>query len=271
MVLGLALSATAPAWAAQSGESNTPYQDPSAVGRIGLCDKSGHEITSGSVNAKPFASRAVSTAAATSPYGASGRTATLYAFQPRQDVAPGDWSGDQLTATSRYTNAAHPMAQATAKDESLSEYMAEFAPSWDGLLQLRMFLGAPGQATYSYNYPATTIKVTGDTWRVVDPVSVACDSGSATSIESILLPSVSSSAAAHHAAAHQQGKKNSTRQAAGADQQSVSHVSSANVAETGSAGGGHSSAFWAGLGGALVVVAAAGLAGLRSRRTKETK
>jgi hypothetical protein len=65
--------------------------------------------------------------------------------------------------------------------------MANFSPSWGGLLQLRIFLGAPDATSGSATYPATDIQVTGDTWRVVRGGSVPCSSGNAQSVESVLL------------------------------------------------------------------------------------
>jgi hypothetical protein len=180
MVVGLSSAATA--------SSGVPYRDPNAAGVIGLCDRSGHQITHGDVTTRPFAWRAVSSLPARAPYNAAGATATLYAYQPRQDVAPGDWSGSQLTASARFSNPAHPMAAATSKDISLSDFIGQFAPMWDGLLQLRIFLGAPNQQVDSLTYPATTIQVTGKTWHVIDPEPASCASGTSESIESILLP-----------------------------------------------------------------------------------
>jgi hypothetical protein len=180
MVVGLSSAATA--------ASGVPYRDPNAAGVIGLCDRGGHQITHGDVGTRPFAWRAVSSKPAQAPYDAAGATATLYAYQPRQDVAPGDWSGSQLTASARFSNPAHPMAAATSRDISLSNFIAQFAPTWDGLLQLRVFLGAPNQQVDSLTYPATTIQVTGKTWHVIDPKPASCASGTSESIESILLP-----------------------------------------------------------------------------------
>ena len=98
-----------------------PYTDPDAVGSIGLCNQAGQQITSGSVTAKPFAWRAVSTQPAPAPYNNAGRTATLVAYQPQQGLPAGDWSGAQMTSSSRYTNPANPMAAATAADQSLQD------------------------------------------------------------------------------------------------------------------------------------------------------
>jgi hypothetical protein len=165
-----------------------PWTDTAVTGAIGLCDSSGHAIEGGNVNTTPFVWRAVSSTAAPSPYNAAGRTATLYAFQPRQGVAPGDWSGDMLTSSTRYTNPAHPMTEATGGDLSLAGFIGEFPPAWNGLLQLRMYLSAPNQPADSLSYPATTIKVTGSTWSVVNGGTGPCTAGSAESIESIVLP-----------------------------------------------------------------------------------
>jgi hypothetical protein len=187
--LGVAATvlSTAGMSAAQAAGS-VPWTDTAVTGYLGLCDSSGHPVDSGSLNAAPFVARAVSSVAAPSPYGQSGRTATLYAFQPRQDTAPGQWSGDMLTASTRYSNPAHPTAAATGGDLSLAGFISEFPPVWDGLVQLRLYLGAPSQPPQTLSYASTTIKVTGSTWSVVSGGNVSCTSGTATSIESILLP-----------------------------------------------------------------------------------
>jgi hypothetical protein len=181
--------------------SGTSLQDPNASGFIGLCDRGGHQVTRGEVATKPFVWRAVSSEPAAAPYNKAGATATLYAYQPRQGVAAGDWSGSQLTASARFSNPAHPMAAATSKDISLANFVAEFAPTSNGLLQLRIFLGAPNEQVDSVTYPATTIQVTGATWHVVNPQPVACNSGTAESIESILLPASTPSSDLAHSAA----------------------------------------------------------------------
>jgi hypothetical protein len=165
-----------------------PYHDPSAEGYIGLCDSHGHQITSGSVDTAPFAWRAVSTAPAPGAYAGATRTAVLMAYQPIDGLAPSDWSGDQLTASTRYSNTANPMAAATGRDESLAGFMTEFSPKWDGLLQLRMYLDAANQDVYSLHYPVLDIQVTGKTWHALDGGPVTCTAGTAVSIESVLLP-----------------------------------------------------------------------------------
>jgi hypothetical protein len=179
--------------AALAETSKLPYADANAVGYLGLCDKSGHSVDHGSIHDKPFVWRAVSSTPAPAPYNGRGRTATLLAFQPRVQTAPGQWSGDMLTASAKYTNAAHPMAQATAGDESLADFLDEYPTMLGGLLQLRVYLGVPDQPPYTLKYAATDIKVSGDTWTVVHGGNVSCTSGTAVSLEALLPASPSAS------------------------------------------------------------------------------
>ena len=171
-----------------SASTAVPYKDPNAVGSIGLCDAHGHQVTSGSVNTAPFAWRAVSTSPATGSYAGPTRTAVLMAYQPIQGLAPPDWSGDSLTAASRYSNPSNPMAAATGGDESLAGFMTEYSPKWDGILQLRLYLDAANEPVYSLHYPALDIQVKGNTWHALDGGPVDCNAGTVESIESILLP-----------------------------------------------------------------------------------
>ena len=179
---------------AAAASSNAPYTDPNAVGSIGLCNQAGQQITSGSVTAQPFAWRAVSTQPAQAPYNNAGRTATLVAYQPLQGLPPGDWSGTQMTSSSRYSNAASPMAAATAADQSLQDIIEAYPPRWDGFLQLRIYLGTVNEQAYTLHYPALNIQVTGNTWQAVGGSPVNCASGTSVSLESEVLPSSTTSA-----------------------------------------------------------------------------
>jgi hypothetical protein len=173
---------------ANAAGSGVPYSDPNALGSISLCDKAGNAITSGSLATTPFVWRAVSSQGALAPYNGSGRTATLYAFQPRSGLAPGDWSGEAMTAAGRYTNSFHPMTAATRDDASLGNFVKDFPPLWDGLVQLRVYLGVPGSPTFTLHYPAADIQVTGNTWHVVNGGNVSCHSGTSVSVAAKLLP-----------------------------------------------------------------------------------
>jgi hypothetical protein len=165
-----------------------PYTDPNAVGSIGLCNQAGQQITSGSISTSPFAWRAVSTQPAQSPYNNAGRTATLVAFQPQQALPAGDWSGAEITSSSSYTNPSNPMTAATDGDQSLQSFMEQYPPKWDGFVQLRMYLSTANHQPYEAQYPTLNIQVTGNTWQAVGGSSVNCASGTAESIETMLLP-----------------------------------------------------------------------------------
>jgi hypothetical protein len=103
-------------------------------------------------------------------------------------LAPGEWSGEGLTASARYTNPNNPMAAATSGDDSLADFIQDFSPKWDGFLELRMYLGTENAQAYSLHYPALNIQVNGNTWTAVGGGQVNCQSGTAESIESIVLP-----------------------------------------------------------------------------------
>jgi hypothetical protein len=189
LVVGVVVAAAPLVHPATANASAPPYTDPNAQGSIGLCDQAGHPVTSGRVDQTPFVWAAVSTQAPAKGYGGDGRTAALFLYQPRRGVDPGEWSGQLMTSSSTYTNPAHPMTVATGGDSSLADYLSTFPASWDGYLQLRLFLGAPGQSQYTQHYPTTDIQVTGKTWQVVRGGGGPCGSGSAQSFESQVLPS----------------------------------------------------------------------------------
>jgi uncharacterized membrane protein YgcG len=179
-VTGLAAAATATA---------VPYTDPDVAGSIGLCNQAGQQVTSGSVDTVPFTWRAVSTQPASAPYNNAARRATLVVYQPLQNIPAGDWSGETLTAASSYTNPANPMAAGTNRDQSLQDIIEAFPPTWDGFLQLRIYLSTANTAPYTAKYPALDIQVTGGTWHAVGGATVNCAAGTAESMETVLLPS----------------------------------------------------------------------------------
>jgi hypothetical protein len=188
--VGLVLAGSAVMVGPAAADSGVPYTDPDAVGYIGLCDQAGQQITSGDITTTPFAWRAVSSVPAPAPYNNVWRTAILLAYQPQQGLTPSEWSGDELTASSRYTNPANPMVAATDGDDSLQDFIEEFHPKWDGYLQLRIYLGTENAETYSVHYPALNIHVSGDTWSAVGGGAVNCNSGTSTSLESVVLPAM---------------------------------------------------------------------------------
>lgn len=163
-----ALTATALlATACGTEESGIPYEDKASAGLLALYDDAGHRKTSGSVTDKPFAHFAVSAQKAPAPYDTPGGKAALMAFQPRKGMDPAQWSGDFLTGTTVYRDANHPTASGTGEDISLANFMSVFPPEWDGLIQLRIYLGAPGQPGLTERYVTADIRVKDQTWSVV--------------------------------------------------------------------------------------------------------
>jgi hypothetical protein len=166
-----------------SGNDKVPYTDTRSSGTLTLCGADGKPVTSGSTGRAPFAARAVGATAVHGPAAAAGRSATLYAYQPRPGTGSQEWSGQQLTAASTYTNAKHPMAAATTKDIPLQDFLTAFPPQWNGLVQLRLYLTAP-QVGVGDTYDTVNVKVDGSSWKVVGNAGTAsCTAGSATSAE----------------------------------------------------------------------------------------
>jgi hypothetical protein len=182
LALAAVIAASGPATAAVV----VPYTDSNATGGITLCDKGGHAITSGRVDV-PLASAVVAATAAVSPYDGNGRTAGLFAYQPRKGVDPGEWSGMVMTALSRYTNPKHPMVEILPRDYKVRDFVADYPPQWDGLAQLRIYLRVPNQPTKSDTYAATTLKVAGSSWQQVGvSAGAVCTAGTAESVLRLL-------------------------------------------------------------------------------------
>jgi hypothetical protein len=146
---------------------SVPYTDGQSAGSITLYDQAGHQITQGSITAHPFAYSAVSSMRAPAGYDKDGRKATLLAYQPREGANPAQWSGDTLTASTVYSDPAHPTATATAKDFSLKDYLDTYPTLWGGMVQLRIYLGAPDVPTYNDKYATADLRVDGDTWTMI--------------------------------------------------------------------------------------------------------
>ena len=188
VVVTLLAGVAGPLGLSSAGATPTvPYTDPNAVGYIGLCNQSGQQITSGNINTTPFVALAVSSEPAPAPYNNAERSAILDAYLPIQVLAPGDWSGEEMTSDTMYSNAQVPMAAATDRDSSLADFISDYPPKWDGFLQLRMYLGTEGQEAYTVHYPTLNIQVVGDTWTAVGGGNVNCSAGTAQSLESVVL------------------------------------------------------------------------------------
>jgi hypothetical protein len=178
-----------PAMAAASTAAVAPPHDPAVAGPLTLCSQQGKQITSGSLATKPAVWRAVNSTPAPQGYGKGG-TATLFAFQPRPSTLPAEWSGEQLTASARYTVVAHPMAAATTADESLTTYLGDYPLMTSAkLIQLRIYLAAPNAPALRSKYDATYLHVSNGKWRQLNPGPADCASaGKAVSLETLTLP-----------------------------------------------------------------------------------
>jgi len=185
-LIGLFAAAALTGLAATSARAVTPPADQYAQGYVGLCNKAGQNITSGSVYNKPFVWRAVGSQAAPAPFNSSSRRATLYAFQPRPDVDASQWTGTPMTAASHYTNAAVPMSEATHRDFALSDYLNDYPPEVNGIVELRM-LYSSSDTGYSTGYAASFIQIHGTTWTLIKGGRVNCNAGTARSSEAGLL------------------------------------------------------------------------------------
>ena len=213
--------------------SGAPYSDPNAVGSIGLCDQTGQPMAKGDLETRPFAWKAVGEASGPAPYNQTGATAQLYAFQPRKGVDPADWSGEQLSGASRFSNLAHPTAALTGLDESLAVFAGDFPPQWGGYVQLRLYLNAPNAGEYTTTYNATNIVIKGNTWSVVGGNAVSCGGSTAVSDKQVL--ATSSAAAASLTTQTVEGAGGSTPPSKGAKKATGGSSKSAG-ATTGPAG-----------------------------------
>lgn len=167
-----------------------PFTDPNAVSSIGLCDNHGNPITSGSLDSHAFVPAAAASSPAPEGYASGqGAKATLYAFQPRKGVDPGEWSGFQLTGGSIFSDSQHPLVAGTNLDPSLRDFMSAYPLRWDGLLQLRIYYTAPNRVVSRRTYPAAVLRVSGGSWTLVQgSTALKCDLSKVVSGERVLLP-----------------------------------------------------------------------------------
>jgi hypothetical protein len=163
-----------------------PYSDPDQAGLLTLCNTRDQPITHGSLSTAPFVWRVASDVPTPSAYRVKGATATLFFFQPRPYTPADAWSGEPLTAASLYSNFARPMVQETPIDEALNQMTNAFPPIWDHLVELRLYLTAPGSQVDVTQYGAADLRISGNTWTMVEGGTSGCTSGTAVSREVLL-------------------------------------------------------------------------------------
>lgn len=165
VVLVVAALVAVVVWAAgRSG--GAPYTDPSAHGVITLC-RDGTAVTRGSTTDLPFVSAVVGGDAG----AGSGRTATLFAYQPRAGVGPDEWTGLQLAPSVRY--GAAPTVTLTRDDTTLRQFLGGYPALDGGWVQLRLVLGS-ADARASSTYAAADLHVSGTSWRQAGAGHAAC-------------------------------------------------------------------------------------------------
>ena len=242
-----------------SAGDKVPFNDLQTVGGIALCDRHGNAVTSGSIHDKPFVEKAVSAYTPDKEWTGDGRSAVLYAYQPRKEAYPDQWNGDSLTAASAYDG--RPTAVATALDFTLADYLREFPTKWDDLVQLRLYWGARSVGFDQRQYASVVLKVDGDRWTAIDGTEPGCGSGKASSTEVTVagLDPVAS-ASPHPGASSSAGSHGSTGPSSGATG-ATDTTASSNDASSGAATAGRTFALTAtGIAVAALLALGAGLA-----------
>jgi hypothetical protein len=185
LALGLAPAGAAVAATSQtsvrqeSGRAafHLPYTDPDQAGWLTLCGTNLKPITHGSITTAPFVWRVVSNVRAPKGWWVKGAKAQMFAYQPRPYTPAGAWSGTIMGGPSYYGDRAHPMAQFTPIDSPLTQMTEAFPPIWDHLIELRLYLGAPGTPEDTLGYAAADIQVVGKTWTLVAGGNSSCTAG----------------------------------------------------------------------------------------------
>lgn len=250
-----------------------PYTDPDQVGWLTLCGVNLKPVTEGNINTKPFVWRVVSNVPALKIYFSHGARAVLYAYQPREQTPAGAWSGTIMATPSAFSNRAHPMAQFTPIDQPLSYMTKAFPPLLDHLIELRLYMGAPGMEEDVNDYAAADIQVIGNTWRLVAGGNASCTSGKAVSEETLSgMPGASGMPEPVKAGAAQSG---SAAPSAGANGSNSSNSTGSGTAgSVDAADAAHTSSavpVAAGLGAvAVLIIALLAAAGIWRRRRRTT-
>jgi hypothetical protein len=160
-----------------------PFTDPNIDGWLTFCNRNDQPVTSGSLYATPFAWKTISSAPPPPGYRNSKGRAALYGYQPLQYVNPGDWAGYELTGASSFSNPDHPVAQATNADLPLIGFTESYPLHWDGFAEIRMMWTSVNQAQLQSPYAAAIVRVTGNTWTLVEGGGGSCSQSTGRSDE----------------------------------------------------------------------------------------
>jgi hypothetical protein len=158
-----------------TGERTVPYEDAQSAGLLTLCSADGEAVTEGAVDDRPFAAFAVGETGLPPEYDSEGTVATLFAYQPRQGIDAGEFSGVPLTAAGLVADPGEPAVAVTEDVWTVSDFTTAFPATFDGYVQLRLILGTPGGGTLTENpYDTADLRVDGDSWELVRGGNASC-------------------------------------------------------------------------------------------------
>ena len=159
--------------------TQTPPWEPDAdsVGGLIFYNAAGQVITGGSITASPLAAY-VEGAAVVNP---GDTRATLYGYVAQQGEPPGEFSGEQMSASTIYPDpsapspldtSSLPVQTGAAGDETIQALMEDFPNNGTGayadLYVLRLKTSAPLQNGHTtYDSADILVNTTTDTWSVV--------------------------------------------------------------------------------------------------------
>ena len=175
LVLAVALVWRATGDEGRASTRTAPYDDLRSAGLLTLCGADGTPVTGGSVTDRPFADLVVGETGFPEGLDTTGAVATLYAYQPRQGVGTEEFSGTALTAAEVLGDPERPAAQVTDGAWSIGDFVAAFPATWDGHVQLRLYLGTPEAGTLTTSpYDTADVRVEGGRWELVRGGSASC-------------------------------------------------------------------------------------------------
>ena len=179
LAAGVVLVAGVVIWRIQGQDVTVPYDDPQAVGLLTLCSADGEAVTEGKVGDQPFAAFVLGDTGLPAEVEPTGAVATLYAYQPREGVAAGEFSGAPLTAAGALGDPARPGVRVTEDVWTVDDFVTAFPADLDGFVQLRLVLGTPEAGTLTENpYDTADLRVDGDRWELVRGGSASCSDAS---------------------------------------------------------------------------------------------
>jgi len=165
------------ALAAGGGGPTPPWESsisPAPLGSITFYNAQGQVVTSGDITAGGLGAYAVASA----PYTAGYTKATLFMYTPVAGENPGLWSGEQISSSTNYPNAAAPAPIGTTAnpvetnpgtDTSVASYIQAFANTqtttgYVGLYDVRMKMTGAGEPSLStYFDTVISVNITGGT------------------------------------------------------------------------------------------------------------